>query len=129
MRNLMGKNKSDHKRLARMLSSHFNNGDDDNNDEMGDDEHLYDLDNQELFDRDGFGDPMDTFVEEGRTRQNHENTYNDEQEFDDNDNGDYDDGDDTNDDADMDRPHKEDRKKMSIMMLSKKIGKSKAKKM
>lgn len=122
MKKLMGKMKPDHKRLARMLSSHFN-------DEFDDTDEEHDLDNQELFDRDGFGDPMDTFVEEGHTRQNHVNDYDDEGEFEDNDNGDYDDGDDTNDDADMDRPHKEDRKKMSIMMLSKKIGKNKAKKM
>ncbi len=113
----------EHKKLLKMLSNHF--GQDEH--EMEEDEHGYDSD--ELFERDGFGDPMDTFVEEGDTRQNHENNYDDEGEFEDNDNGDYDDGDDTNDDADMDRPHKDDRKKMSIMMLSKKIGKNKSKAM
>src|SRR5574338_600714 len=106
--------KSEHKKLLKMLGKHFHK---DEEDLRGEDDE-YNLHDQEMFDRNGFGDPMDTFVVEGNTRQNHENDYDEGDEFDDNDNGDYDQDEDDDEDA---RAKKEDRKKMSIMTLSKKI--------
>lgn len=124
----------DHKRLLSMLSNHFSEDEreihEDEDEDRDDSDHGYSQGNEEFFERDGFGSPMNTFVQKGANAENYSDDYEEEDEDKaDNDNGDYDDGDDTNDDADMDRPHKEDRKKMSIIMLGKKIGKNKAKKM
>lgn len=121
------KEHSEHKKLLKLLSNHFSDDEhemhEDEDEDLGGYKKEHSLEDQELFDRNGFGDPMDTFVEEGDTRQNHENNYDD----DDYDSEVYDEEDDM-DDEEM-KPSKGDRKNLAVIMLGKKIGKGKAKKM
>jgi len=123
------KEHSEHKKLLKMLSNHFSTDEHEIHEDEDEDNGRYgeehSLEDQEMFDRNGFGDPMDTFVEEGDTRQNHENSYDDDDyESDDEDEDEEDDM----DDEDM-KPSKGDRKNLAVLMLGKKIGKGKAKKM
>jgi hypothetical protein len=125
----------DHKRLLSMLSNHFTDDekeirededeDEGREDEPRDNERGYDSD--EYFERDGFGDPMDTFVEPYRSHENREMDYEDDEGKESDDHGDYDEEGES--DEGGKRASKEDRKNMSIVMLGKRIGKSKYKKM
>lgn len=115
--------KNKNKNLIKLLHSRFNQADEDG---RGWDEDMDDEDEDELFEDDGFGDPMDTFVTPNRNkRRRNDDDYSmdDDMSYES-----LDDMEEEEDDDDM-SSSKADRKNLAVITLGKKIGKGKSKKM
>jgi hypothetical protein len=117
------KEKKEHTKLLDMLKKHFSQ----------DEDEMYDEDMEEEGEDDGFGDPMKTFHQKNREYTSDDssqmydvNVPSDEDHYD---TEDEDEDEEEEDDYGKHRASKADRKNLSIMMLSKKIGKNRNKKM
>lgn len=130
------KEKDGSKSLLKLLQSRFSADDEDS---MGWDEDMGDQEeSDDFFDREGFGDPMDTFVnpkKRKKTRQDDSNEdsdmmYDNDEPSDDefNEIADENEEDEDMNDEDM-MPSKDHRKNLAVITITKKIGKNKAKKM
>lgn len=119
--------KNKNKDLIKLLHSRFNESDEDS---RGWDEDMDDKED-DLFEDNGFGDPMDTFVTPNRNRRQRRND--DDYSMDDDTSDDFESLDDMEDKEDMDdedmTPSKSDRKNLAVITIGKKIGKGKSKKM
>ena len=116
-----------HRELMKLLHSRFNEADEDS---RGWDEDMDDTDEEMegLYQDNGFGDPMDTFVEDHPKRKSRYDDYSEDDDFDEDESLDDEEAEEDMDDEDM-RPSKDHRKNLAVIMLGKKIGKGKAKKM
>lgn len=128
------------RKLLKMLQSRFSKEDEDSmgwDEDMGDEE-----EGDEFFDREGFGDPMDTFVNPKKRRKTRADDSNEDSDImydnDEPSDDDYNEISDENEDEEEDqedmsdedmKPSKDHRKNLAMITITKKIGKNKAKKM